>query len=688
MEWKSTVKKINELKECGNPFLVHLQQLEKVSADAYDQIFIDALLSTDYEFYDETDKCELYAKKAIAGIEDYVKSTVLSTRELVYLVDLLEKCYLNLLKHDLIEPKRISQGALIKNIRSSGYQLFFFFISRGSIGFENLILAVKFMNMRLVDHLKELFGAVFTFYDPGLADVIVKKIQAIYLDDTDFRSNANNRNSEIYEELMINFLVLDNGDHDYYIENVRNILISKKNNLEDLHRIFLNCLKINKPKLIEKVLLGFLKCKEVLTSSEATSLKALLTEYAKMGNSIDHSWLNFVDREDYVKFLFHKKIYAKIIEMYEKDGAISPDYAFCSYIELGRVEKAQKLFEMEQASKYGFDCQERPPLSEEYVFRLHLKANNRPAACNVLQSIKKVEDFIDYIQNIYAENDLKLLIEAVYIGLEKFKTSDFKMLQVFISLLHIEKLDIFIFDRTAMILKMIKILDFANLSAAQQEWIRTVCFNNVLDLIDLKCDVIVDLTNTMVMFDLDIDSIYLCLCVYSRKDINTKEHAEQIKKLYMAFTAHEKPDADENYYKAIVLFYKCYCIMEDVFAEDIFNLLLPFKKLNDGTVSLLLNVEAEIVNKLFDRKISVINEGEKRNLLDSDIIYAFITNLSIQGPHVSVLFLEKLILYVETKHLRHGTIVKIIANQKSLLEMIGDKGSVNRINLILEKIES
>lgn len=688
MEWKLIVKKINELKERGDPFLSHLQQLEKVNTDVYDQIFIDALLSLDYEFYDEMDKCEAYARKAITGIEDYVKNTVLSTRELVYLVDLLEKCYLNLLKHDLVEPEIVCESALIKNIRSSGYQIFFFFLSRASTDFSNLTLAIEFMNTRLVDHLKELFESIFTFYEPSVVDTIVKKIQAVYLEDADFRSNMDSRNSEIYEELMINLLVLDDEDHEYYVENVRNILISKKNNLEDLHRIFLNCLKINKHKLIEKVLVSFLKCKEILTSSEAVSLKALLTEYAKIGSNLDHGWLSFVDTEDFVKFLFHKKMYAKIVDIHERDSTVSPNYAFCAYIELGRIDKAQKLFEIEQASKYGFDCQERTPLSEEYVFRLHLRAGNRPAACNILQSIKKVEDFIEYIQTIYSENDLKLLVEAVYIGLEKFKTSDFKMLQVFISLLHIEKLDIFIFDRTAMILKMIKILDFASLSAAQKEWVRTVCFNNVLDLIDVKCDLIVDLANTMTMFDLDIDSIYLCLCVYSRKDVNTREHCEQVRKLYMAFAGQEKPDADENYYKAIVLFYKCYCIIEDAFSDDVFNLLLPFKKLSDGVVTLLLNVEAEIVNKLFDRKISVINEGEKRNLLDSDVIYAFITNLSIQGPHVSVLFLEKLILYVETKHLRHGMIVKIIANQKSLLEIIGDKSSANRISLVLEKIES
>lgn len=689
MVWKPLVDKINELKESGDSFIAQLQQLEDIKANTYDQIFIDAMLSIDYEFYDEIQKSELYAKKAAGAIEEYMQNTVLSTKELIYLVDLLEKCYINLLKHDLIEPEDICKSLAIQHIRSSGHQLFFFFLLRGSAGFENILLAAEFMNTHLVDHLRELFDAIFSFYDPSSQHAVVEKIQSIYLRDADFRSNSNNRNTSVYAELMINFLVLDDDDYEYYVENVRNILISRKNNLEDLHQIFLSCLKVGKYDLVGRVLQYFLNCKEVLTAAESETLRGLLTEYSKVGQNLCHGWVGLVDAEDFAKFLFKKKRFAVIADMYENGGLLSPDYAFCSYIELGEVEKAQKIFDLEQVSKYGFDCNyDRAPLSEEYVFRLHLKNNNHSAACNILQFAKTIEDFIDLTQIIYAENELKLLIEAIYIGLEKFKASDFKMLQVFISLLHIERLDISVLDRAEMILKMVRILDIRSLGGAQRDWLRSVCFNNILDLIDIKCSSLIELTQIMHLFELDIDSIYLCLCAYSRRDTNTSEHRERIKKLYMSFSRIDKPeDSDESYYKTLALFYKCYSIIEDAFSDDIFNMMLPFKKLSNNVVVLLLNFEAEIINKLFDRKISVVKEGERRGLLDCSIVHAFITNLSIQGPHVSVLFLEKLVLYIDSKYLRSNMIIKIVVNQRALLEMIGDRSAVNKINAVLEKIE-
>eukprot|EP00866_Antonospora_locustae_P000839 jgi/Antlo1/839/1931 len=689
MEWKPLVDKINNLKELGEPFIVQLQQLEGIKTSAYNQIFIDSMLSIDYEFYDEIHKSELYARKAIAAIEEYMQNTVLGTKELIYLVDLLEKCYINLLKHDLIEPESICKSSAIRHIRSSGHQLFFFFLLKGDAGFENILLAAEFMNTRLVDHLRELFDAVFLFYDPSFQSSIIEKIQSVYLGDTDFRSNSNNRNSNVYSELMINFLVLDDEDYEYYVENVRNILISRKNNLEDLHRIFLNCLKVEKYNLVGKILQYFVDCKEVFSPSESETLKSLMTEYSKIEHKLGDGWARLVDAEDFASFLFKKKMFSVIVEIYEKGGLVSSDYAFCSYIELGDAKKAQKIFDMEQVSKYGFDCNnDRVPLSDEYVFRLHLKNGNHSAACNILQSVKTIEDFIDLTQIIYAENDLKLLIEAIYIGLEKFRTTDFKMLQVFISLLHIDKLDISILDRAEMILKVVRILDVRSLSHAQKTWMRSVCFNNILDLVDVKCSSLLELTQVMQIFDLDIDSIYLCLCVYSRKDTNTCEYRERIKKLYVSFSSIEKPvDNDESYYKTLALFYKCYSIIEDEFSDEIFNMMLPFKKLSNNVIALLLNFEAEIINKLFDRKISVIKEGERRGLLDCSTIHAFITNLSIQGPHVSVLFLEKLVLYIDGKHLRSNMIVKIIMNQRALLEIIGDRSAVNKVNLVLEKIE-
>ncbi|KAL0265669.1 UNVERIFIED_CONTAM: hypothetical protein PYX00_011383 [Menopon gallinae] len=690
MEWKSLVNKINELKESGDSFIAQLQQLEDVKASAYDQMFIDSMLSVDYEFYDEVHKSEMHARKAIAAIEDYMQNTVLGTKDLIYLVDLLEKCYISLLKHELIEPADVCKSLVIQHIRSSGHQLFFFFLLRASAGLENILHAADFMNTRLVDHLRELFDAAFSFYDASFQTPIIEKIQSVYLGDTDFRSNSNNRNSNVYAELMINFLVLDDDDYEYYVENVRNILISRKNNLEDLHRIFLNCLKVEKYGLIGRILQYFVSCKEVFTEAESGTLKSLMSEYAKIDHSPGHGWARLVNAEDFAKFLFKKKMFSEIVDLYEGGCIVPSDYAFCSYIELGEIEKAQKIFDMEQVSKYGFDCNyDRIPLSDEYVFRLHLKNGNHSASCNILQSAKTIEDFIDLTQIIYAENDMKLLIEAIYIGLDKFKTTDFKMLQVFISLLHIDQLDISILDRAEMILRMARILDIRSLSGAQKEWMRSVCFNNILDLIDVKCSSLLELTQIMHLFDLDIDSIYLCLCVYSRKDTNTAEHRDRIKKLYTCFSSVERPeDCDEGYYKTLALFYKCYSIIEDAFADEIFNMMLPFKKLTNNVVVLLLNFEAEIINKLFDRKISVIKEGERRGLLDSSTIYAFITNLSIQGPHVSVLFLEKLVLYIDSKHLRSNMVTKIIMNQRALLEIIGDRSAVNKVNLVLEKIRS
>lgn len=688
MEWRPLVDKINTLKESGESFIAQLQQLESIKADTYDQIFIDSTLSIDYEFYDEIHKSELYARKAIAAIEEYMQNTVLGTKELIYLVDLLEKCYINLLKHDLVEPESICKSSAIRHIRSSGHQLFFFFLLRGDAGFENILLAAEFMNTRLVDHLRELFDAVFLFYNSSFQSSIIEKIQSVYLGDADFRSNSNNRNSSVYAELMINFLVLDDEDYEYYVENVRNILIARKNNLEDLHRIFLNCLKVGKYSLVGRILQYFVSCKEVFSASESETLRSLMTEYSKIEHKLGHEWARLVDAEDFARFLFKKKMFSVIVDIYESSGLVSSDYAFCSYIELGDAEKAQRIFDMEQVSKYGFDCNyDRVPLSDEYVFRLHLKNGNHSAACNILQSAKTIEDFIDLTQIIYAENDLKLLIEAIYIGLEKFKTTDFKMLQVFISLLHIDRLDISILDRAEMILKMVRILNVRSLSHAQKVWMRSVCFNNILDLVDVKCSSLLELTQVMQLFDLDIDSIYLCLCVYSRKDTNTCEYRDRIKKLYVCFSSTDKPeDNDESYYKTLALFYKCYSIIEDEFADDIFNMMLPFKKLTNNVVALLLNFEAEIINKLFDRKISVIKEGERRGLLDCNTVHAFITNLSIQGPHVSVLFLEKLVLYIDSKHLRSNMIVKIIMNQRALLEIIGDRSAVNKVNLVLEKI--
>lgn len=688
MEWKPLVDKINNLKESGESFIVQLQQLEDIRTSTYDQIFIDSTLSIDYEFYDEIHKSEMYARKAIAAIEEYMQNTVLGTKEIIYLVDLLEKCYINLLKHDLVEPERICKSNVIRHIRSSGHQLFFFFMLRGSAGFENILLAAEFMNTRLVDHLKELFDAVFLFYDPSFQSSIIEKIQSVYLGDTDFRSNSNNRNSNVYAELMINFLVLDDEDYEYYVENVRNILISRKNNLEDLHRIFLNCLKVEKYDLVGRILQYFVNCKEVFSASESETLRTLMTEYSKIEHKLVHGWARLVDAEDFARFLFKKKMFSVIVDIHENGGLVSPDYAFCSYIELDNTEKAQMIFDMEQVSKYGFDCNyDRVQLSEEYVFRLHLKNGNHSAACNILQSVKTIEDFVDHTQIIYAENDLKLLIEAIYIGLDKFKTTDFKMLQVFISLLHIDRLDISILDRAEMILKMVRILDIRSLGHVQKEWMRSVCFNNILDLVDVKCSSLLELTQVMQLFDLDTDSIYLCLCVYSRKDTNTCDYRDRIKKLYMSFSRIDKPeDNDENYYKTLALFYKCYSIIEDELTDEIFNMMLPFKKLSNNVVTLLLSFEAEIINKLFDRKISVIKEGERRGLLNCNKIHAFIANLSIQGPHVSVLFLEKLVLYIDGKHLRSNMIVNIIMNQRALLEIIGDRSAVNKINLVLEKI--
>ena len=688
MEWKSLVEEINGHKAAGEPFFAKLGMLEDVSATPYDRIFIDASLSLDYEFHDEIEKSVRYAKKAVAEIGEHVRKTVLSPKETLYLVDLLEKCYLNLLRHGAIEVWDICECELVEHIRGSGHQLFFHLLSRAKASPENVLYAAEFMNARLVSHVRELFDAAFTFYNREVAEKLVKKMQSIYLGSADFSSNANGRNVEIYSELIMNLLVLDEEDYDYYIENVRNILISRKNNLVDLHGIFLNCLKAEKHSLIGRILESFVRCREIFTQVEASVLQGLLGEYSKLRGDVLRRWIPLVDAEDLARFFFQKRMYSKIVEMHEGGARVPLDYVFCSYVELDCAEEALAIFEREQVSKYGLECngEDGQPLSSEHVFRLHLKTKNHAAACNVLQSATDIEKFVGLAQIVYAQNELRLLVEAVYIGLEKFRTRDFKMLQVFISLLHIEELDISIFERAEMIVKMVGILDVGSLGLKQKEWVRSVCFNNMLDLVDAKFERVIDLTKIMGMLDPDTEAIYLCLCVYLRGDLSVSEHVDDVSRLYRFFSGPRSEAGTAVHQKTSVLFYKCYSTLDETLAESLFNSLLPLRGLCDDAVTLLISVEAEIVNRLFDRKITVIKEGERRGVLSADMIFAFVTNLSIQGPHVSTVFLEKLALYVDTRYLCSDRMAKIIENQRTLLEIIGDRTSVCRINRILEKI--
>ncbi|KAF7682449.1 hypothetical protein TCON_2322 [Astathelohania contejeani] len=624
------LKSINEKKEASTNFKHLLDELENLynsgEMTILEKIQIATYLGTDYYYEEEYNKSLKFAIEGINLIEDVLSTMVLETDSMIFTIILLEKCVLLKIRiqknDDLAELNKLKEYKFYKLIKKHGKEIVKYGIEcfNQTNEIKYLICTAEYATDRL--HFEDILEMFYRKYKVLNTNEILNFMEAL---------KGLKEDTLITYNLLIFYSFTDN------INKVRNSIISKRNKLEELYKIALICIKTNKIDVLKLIIEDLLKLKGMFSEEEILTLKQNYTIAYEYETGIP-IFENFINWKELIEFYFNTKNYKLINEilldnkeikkLIEKEE-IKKDIFFISLIETENLKEAEKMYERELALRYTPQGDESLFCGRvsKYTFRLFMKRNKFTSALNILKRIEIKEDFVDCIKLIYNFNKFDILVEGIIIGIKKYGTENINLIQIFVSLIHLEDVKITHLQRAELLNQIIKSIDYLNLNASQRRWFYDVCYNNILDLIYSEENVIYELLDSCYsLIGVELDIIYLSLNIKQSIRIN-------IDWLYDEFIKLKKDMQNMSLYmESLVLFYEAFLSqnnegkVEEIFKE------IQINTLEVQLFIKLLNSDTSNNHKYFNIKTKIINESINRFLLTEEIFDRNIINSSFFGP--------------------------------------------------------
>ncbi|KAG0442049.1 hypothetical protein DMUE_0581 [Dictyocoela muelleri] len=464
---------------------------------------------------------------------------------------------------------------------------------------------------------------------------------------------------------------------------------------------------------------------------------------------------NLISKKEIIDFYLQKKDYKRLITL-----DIPRKIKFIAFLKLSLFNEAEDLLDLEMRERFKFSNQKKSYLHEKidkrYIFEFYVKTKKNSSALNVLKQIDNEDVFIIILKNLYKNgsinckedknyknnNDNKsinydnfnndnfnndnlnndnfnnqrlaqnqLIIESIKIGIDKFKRS-FQLLKIIISLIHAEGLEVF--SRIEMLINILKKVDLKIVT--EKNWLYCVVYNNILDSLDYKYEMSVELINICEKLDVDHDEfVYLKLLIcyefrktpviiennndenedndnndnndnnYNNEDYNNvnndkinfnNDDKSNLKNFKNDDSSNMiiKYSSEKILSRTKILIYNFKMKNNSSEGLKIFKS-IAIKSLNNKDFLFLLEIDSNLIHNNFKIRIELIKNAKERNLLTIRIFELIFLNISYYGPLILKNFMDEVTMSIEIKNYLTDGLKGIIKNQLELL------GKINNLSL-------
>lgn len=625
---KKLIEDINNKKIAQTPYFSDILEIEK-NLDLltiYDQVQAYSFLQIEYFISDDIEKCKFYIEKTKLSLTLCIEKNILDKDDIIHFGLLLSDAVINeiRIKKDYLLLKTLRSDQIYTILEYNCFKLFVFIIE---LFLENKnvdLILISFDYVRSEEAWKLLFN------------IYAENIDFFEMNNIDFENINDNCPIKYYFLLYMN-------NHQKWFDVVINDVIDKQNEFSNLEIIVSNTIKTEKyelfVKLIERLFIIVGKENSYLNHYALIAMK--LHEKTQIHDLLVK---NKRIKDQYIDFLLFKKNYKQILSI-----DIENDVKFFCLLKLGLIEEAKLLYSKYIDKKYVIDDLDRSNKNTEITKRglilFFLKTQDTTSLLNLLQNIDQSLLFTKVLKKAYKYGVLNIILEGIKIGINRFGSRNSQLVKIFISFLHIQEIKITILERVATLLLIIEQLTFENIALIDKKWIYDVIYNNCIDCIENKLDLLWDLIKILLKIEeINLEIIELILMgkkrlIYLQKD---EYNIHDLLNFYISLNSRN--------INLTLLFF------EQIHDIRIINLFKPYSKLSNSIILKMLCMNTEY----FEMKIELYKLAEKRNILTDDILNRFASIIAIYGSAVMIEVFEEINIKKRfTKHIE-GLIIQQI----------------------------
>ncbi|KAM0675574.1 hypothetical protein GVAV_000940 [Gurleya vavrai] len=518
---------------------------------------------------------------------------------------------------------------LVKYIRKSSDALIFYFVSiiKTDKNFDLIEIVIEIVSNFF--HLETICDLYFLSKKENL-NFVDKVMKINYLSGY-----------ELYYQIFLDFDIK-------LINQACEQIISRNNNLQDLDLVLIIAFKTEKFHVFGNVLKNL---KQFLGQTIALCNYELIYKKLDFKYDLDYEGItklaSFSLIESFVNFFIYMKKY-EIASFYTNDDNIK----FYCFLKLKDLKKAQKIIDLKNVE-----------LNKKNLFKFYLLTKQQCLALNILEEIRDPMIFNKLLKKAYKNNNLFLIKEGIVIGLKNFGCSNFELLKIFISFLHIDEIQINFEEKNKMLIEIIENINLENVYFKDKEWLFNLVYNNTVDCIKSKDEIIfkfLEISVKLVSYNNDL--IFLYLNAYKSNLINDKQ--TNIEFLFGKY----KENKQKNF-SISILFFELDC------NSEILSFFRPIKNLNEKKLLKLIIINSKHINF----KIELFNLIKSKNLINEKIFLKILFSIALYGPQSLFSFLSS----IEWKEYKNKKVESFLIKQIEILKITGNFILANKFDKFL-----